>query len=142
MSVNIKNKSDAFGFGLTAYLIFLALALYHAVNTGAELVYVLTGIVMGVIGSALIMFISIYHNEDKINCIDAAVKRIEGKIKCSGTNQCRRSITPIMTKPTKCEIEEHAEEVRWKLQEISEQLDQISKQTPKATGRGKMPKGY
>lgn len=142
MSVIIKDRSDVFGLCFVAYLIFLVLALYLAIGAGVKLVYVIFGIVMGAAGSTLIMFIGIYHNEGKINCIDAAVKRIEDKIKCLGTNQCHRSITPIMTKPTKCEIEEHVEEVKWKLQEISEQLDQVSKQTSKATGRGKMPKGY
>ena len=138
----IKDKSDVFAIGFFVYVIFLILVLYQADASYAELAYVIYGVVLGTVGSTLIMFVGIYHNEGKINRIDAAIERIEDKIKCSGTNQCQRSITPIMTRPTKCEIEEYVEEVRWKLQEISKQLDQISKQRPKATGWGKMPKGY
>ena len=142
MSVIIKGKSDVFGICFFVYVIFLGMLLYLAHAFDAELAHVISGVVLGAVGSTLIMLVGIYHNEGKINCIDAAIKRIEDKIKCSGTNQCQRSITPIMTKPTKCEIEEYVEEVRWKLQEISKQLDQISKQRQKATWRGKMPKGY
>ena len=124
MSVSIKDKSSAFGIAFIVYVVFLSLVfLYLNDRDNMEPVYVISGVVLGTFGSALLMFGSIYHNEGKINCIDEAIIRIEGKIKCSGTNQCSQSITSITTKPTKCEIGENVEEIRWKLQEISKQLD-------------------
>ena len=115
---------------------------YHVQKLMHVAIYAIYGVVIGMIGSTLLMLASVHHNEGKIKRICETVIRIEDKIKCSGTNQCSQSITPITTNPTKYEIGENVEEIRRKLQEISKHLDQISKQTSKATGRGKMPKGY
>ena len=135
------DKSDASAIAVIILLIVLTIILLSLVHSGnMELVHVISGVVIGVISSTLLMLTGIYHNEGKIKYIHEAIIRIEDNIKCSGTNQCSQSITPITTNPTKCAIGENVEEIRWKLQEISKQLDQISKPTSKATGRGKMPK--
>ena len=93
-----------------------------------ELKYLISGVTIGMISSALLMLASTHHNADKIKDICESIKRIEDNIKCSGTNQCGQSITLITTNPTKCAGGENVGEIRCKLQEISKQLDQISKQ--------------